>query len=179
MSDSIDRIEWMKYEHLFERIEIPARTFLLREGEVANHTYLLEKGCIRIWFNHAGKDITLNFFFEGEGVSSVESFRMDKPSDYYLETLEPCIVHRIEKKNFRMMLNESPIVKRKIEEVTFDLLFSYRRLFLSIIKDSPEVRYEELVRNRPEIVRRVPQRLIASYLGITPVSLSRIRNKRK
>ena len=167
-----------KYLDLSERLELPAKTTLLKEGEIAKHTYFLEKGCVRIWFNHAGKDVTLNFFFDGQGVSSIESFRTGKPSAYYLETLEPCIIYKISKKNFDFILQDSPAFKNRIENLTFETLFLYQQLFLSRIKDSPEVRYKELVKNRPEILRRVPQHYIASYLGITPVSLSRIRNKR-
>ena len=170
--------QWAKYRHLFERLEIPAKATLLKEGQIAHHTYFLEKGCVRIWFNNAGKDITLNFFFDGEGVSSIESFRTGTPSAYYLESLEPCIIHRISKKDFRFILDDSPDIKKKIEEITFQTLFLYEKLFLSRIKDSPEVRYKELIKNHPVILQRVPQHYIASYLGITPVSLSRIRNKR-
>jgi CRP-like cAMP-binding protein len=169
---------WEKYRHLSERLEIPAKTILLKEGQVATHTYYLEKGCARIWFNHSGKDITLNFFFEGDGVSSIESFRTGKPSEFYLESLESCIIYRISKPDFQFILEDSPGFKRRIEDLTFQTLFLYQQLFLSRIKDSPEARYRDLLENRPEILQRIPQHYIASYLGITPVSLSRIRNKR-
>jgi CRP-like cAMP-binding protein len=167
-----------KYLDLATRLEVPAKTTLLKEGEIAKHTYFLEKGCVRIWFNHGGKDVTLNFFFDGEGVSSIESFRTGKPSVYYLETLEPSIIYKISKKDFDFILQDSPAFKSRIEDLTFETLFLYQQLFLSRIKDSPEARYKELLKNRPEILLRVPQHYIASYLGITPVSLSRIRNKR-
>ena len=176
MSDDLST--WRKYKHLFERLEIPTRTVLLKEGQIATYTYFLEKGCVRIWFNNSGKDITLNFFFDGEGVSSIESFRDETPSAYYLESLEPCIIHRITKKNFQFMLDDSPEIKKKIEDVAFKTLFRYEKLFLSRIKDSPEKRYKDLLENNPQILQRVPQHYIASYLGITAVSLSRIRNKR-
>ena len=80
-SDSAQEL-WRKCHHLSERLEIPAKTILLKEGQIAKHTYFLEKGCMCIWFNNAGRDVTLNFFFEGEGVSSIESFRTGKPGAY-------------------------------------------------------------------------------------------------
>src|SRR5215510_14850908 len=104
---------WTKYLHLCERLEIPAKKILLKEGQIAHHTYYLEKGCVRIWFNDAGKDVTLNFFFEGEGVSSIESFRTEKPSAYYLESLEPSIIYSISRKNFSFILDDSPAFKKK------------------------------------------------------------------
>ncbi|HEX2532376.1 MAG TPA: Crp/Fnr family transcriptional regulator [Chitinophagaceae bacterium] len=178
MKEDAAQTPWNKYIHLSERLEIPAKTVLLREGHVATHTYYLERGCVRIWFNHAGKDITLDFFLEGEGVSSIESFRTGRPSDFYLESLEPCILYRIAKKDFEFMLGDAPAFRKRIEDLTFQTLFRYQQLFLSRIKNSPEERYRELLHTRPELLQRIPQHYIASYLGMTPVSLSRIRNKR-
>ncbi|HRV32669.1 MAG TPA: Crp/Fnr family transcriptional regulator, partial [Candidatus Paceibacterota bacterium] len=66
----------------------------------------------------------------------------------------------------------------KFYNYLFKRFINYAELFLSRIKDSPKERYEDLVKNYPDIIKRVPQHYIASYLGITPVSLSRIRNKK-
>jgi CRP-like cAMP-binding protein len=133
---------------------------------------------MRSWFNNNGKDITFQFFFEGEAVSSVESFRTNQPSLFTIESIEPSIVHSISKKDFQFITDHSPVIKNEIEEQIFHRLIFYQRLFLSRIKDNPQKRYEELVEQRPEVLQRVPQHYIASYLGITSVSLSRIRNRR-
>lgn len=170
--------EWNKFSHLFKRQEISARTILLQEGEISKKAYLIEKGCIRSWFNNNGKDITFQFFFEDEAVSSIESFRTNQPSLFNLESIEPCIIQTISKKDFEFILNNSQIIKNEIEEHILQRLLFYQKLFLSRIKDNPQKRYEELVKQRPEILKRIPQHYIASYLGMTPVSLSRIRNRR-
>jgi len=170
--------KWSPFSDLFKKQQVPARTILLREGQVSRKGYFIENGCLRIWFNNSGKDITFQFFFEGEGVSSVESFRTSQPSMFTIETIEPCILHSISKKDFQFILNHSPEIRNEFEEQTFQRLIFYQRLFLSRIKDSPQKRYQELLQQRPEILQRVPQHYIASYLGITPVSLSRIRNRR-
>jgi len=169
--------EWDKYAHLFVKEEIPSKTILLKEGQVSKKAYLIEKGCIRSWFNNNGKDITFQFFFEGEGVSSVESFRTNQPSLFNLESIEPCIIKVISKKNYQFILNDSPTIKNEIDEHIFKRLILYQQLFLSRIKDNPQKRYLELLAQRPDILLRVPQHYIASYLGITSVSLSRIRNR--
>jgi len=65
-----------------------------------------------------------------------------------------------------------------LQAILFQRMGNYARLFLSRIKDNPQKRYEDLLKNHPEIIRRIPQHYIASYLGITSVSLSRIKNKR-
>jgi CRP-like cAMP-binding protein len=150
----------------------------LQEGQISKVAYLIEKGCVRSWFNNHGKDITFQFFFEGESVASVESFMTNQPSLYHLESIEPCIIHSISKKDFQFILDDSPRIKKEVEALVFKRLLFYQQLFLSRIKDNPQKRYQELLQYRPEILERVPQHYIASYLGITSVSLSRIRNRR-
>lgn len=172
------RTDWDKFSHFFKRQEIPAKTTLLREGQISKKAYLVEKGCVRCWFNNNGKDITFQFFLEGDVVSSIESFRTNQPSMFSLETIEPSIVKSISKKDFDYILDNSPTLKKEIEQHTFNRLLFYQNLFLSRIKDNPKKRYEELLKQRPDILQRIPQHYIASYLGITPVSLSRIRNRR-
>jgi CRP-like cAMP-binding protein len=175
----IERIgEWGEFERLFKRLIIPAKTTLLQEGEISKNAYFIEKGCLRVWFNNNGKDVTFQFFFEGESVSSIESFRTNQPSLFSLESIEACVVHKISKKDFQFILDNSPGIKKEVEEYTFRRLLFYQQLFLSRIKDNPRKRYEELMKKRPEVLERVPQHYIASYLGITPVSLSRIRKRR-
>ena len=169
---------WAAYTHLFKKEETPARTILLREGDVSKKAYMIEAGCCRLWFNNNGKDVTFQFFFEGQAISSSESFRGNKPSRFSIETIEPCILHTISKKDFQFMIDSSPAIKAQVEENIFERLIFYQQLFLSRIKDSPEKRYRDLLNNHPEMLQRIPQHYIASYLGITAVSLSRIRNRR-
>ena len=71
-----------------------------------------------------------------------------------------------------------PEIKDGFQDILFQRFRNYAQLFLSRIKDTPGERYEELLKNHPEIIKRVPQHYIASYLGITPISLSRIRNRK-
>ena len=170
--------EWQKFSHLFKRKEIPAKAVLLNEGEIARNIYFIEKGCFRLSFNNEGKSITFQFFFEGEGISSAESFRYNQPSLYSIESLESSIVHSLSKADYFTIIENSPLIKQDMEEQTFKRLVCTEKLFLSRIKNSPEERYKELLEQYPQILQRVPQHYIASFLGITSVSLSRIRNRR-
>jgi CRP-like cAMP-binding protein len=95
-----------------------------------------------------------------------------------METIEPCTIHSITKNNFQFILENSPVIKQQIEDSIFQRMILYQRLFLSRIRDNPQRRYEDLLKNHPAILLRIPQQYIASYLGITAVSLSRIRNRR-
>ena len=170
-------IDWEKYGHLVKEIVVPAKTILLHEGDVSKNGYFIKEGCLRLWFNNKGKDVTFQFFFENEGVSSIESFRSGEPSLYTIESVEPCIINVISKKSFEKIFMDDAASNAYVHEIIFKRMSHYSKLFMSYIKNTPEERYRELLKNSPHIIKRVPQHYIASYLGITSVSLSRIRNR--
>lgn len=159
-------------------LSVPSKTILLKEGEVAGKLYWIEKGCLRLFFYDEGKEITFQFFFEGDFVASFDSLYQRTPSLFYLESIEPTEVRVIERNDFYDLIEHSPLLRQRYEEKLIDRFHTYQQLFLSRIKNTPRQRYEELLREHPDIIRRVPQHYIASFLGITSVSLSRIRNRR-
>lgn len=161
-----------------EYLSIPSKTILLKEGEIARKLYLVHKGCLRLFFYNAGKDMTFQFFFEGDFVASFDSLYKRTPSLFYLESIESTEVQAIERDDFFNLVEHDPSVRKLYEEKLIDRFHAYQQLFLSRIKNTPRQRYEELLKESPNIIQRVPQHYIASYLGITPVSLSRIRNRR-
>ncbi|PZX11747.1 CRP-like cAMP-binding protein [Breznakibacter xylanolyticus] len=168
--------------HLQERCietEVAVKTVLLREGDIAKSIYVVKKGCLREWFNKDGKDITFQFFFEGQPVASIDSFMNQKPSLFTIESVEPSTVIEIKKADFEFVLSASPEFEAGFHDFIFQRFSNYGQLFMSRIKDTPRERYEDLVIHHPEIIQRVPQHYIASFLGITPISLSRIRNRKK
>ncbi len=168
---------WQQYKHFWKPLSVPAKTLLLKEGEVSRKAYFIDQGSLRIWFNSQGKDVSFQFFFEGEGVSSFESFFKSLPSHFNIETLEPSRLYYLHKDDYEQMVAEAPIIKDVILEAAIDRMANYTQHFLSAIKDTPQERYRKLLEERPHILQRVPLQYIASYLGITAVSLSRIRNK--
>lgn len=167
-----------RYENLHREYTLPAKTTILEAGKVSQNFYFIQKGCARLWFNQDGKDITLQFFFEGQGVASIESFIQNTPSLFSIETIEPTTVWAYNKTDILGLVEEIPALKDELHNLTVGRLINYTHLFLSRIKDTPRQRYENLLKEYPEIVKRVPQHYIASYLGITSVSLSRIRNRK-
>lgn len=170
--------KWSVLKPLFTPLEVPAKTVLLAEGSLSKKMFFVEKGCLRTWVNSNGKDITTQFFFEGDGVSSIESFMTNKPSLYTIESLEPCMLQVITQKDFQDTLTNSPQLRDQMLEHLYTRLLKSQQIFFSYLKNTPQQRYEELLAKHPEVVQRIPQHYIASYLGITSVSLSRIRNRR-
>jgi len=172
--------KWKNYVNCFKRVTVPAKTILLNEGEISKKLFLIEKGCVRVWFNNKGKDVTFQFFFENNVVASVESFRKNIPSPVSIETIEPSIVWWIHKKDIDRITEEIkgiPLLRDKFIDGIFERTFEYMKHFFSSIKDTPQQRYLNLIKEKPQIIKRVPQHYIASYLGITTVHLSRIKSK--
>lgn len=169
---------WDIFKQVLKRQEVPAKTILLQEGQISRTMFIIEKGCLRTWINNDGREITTQFFLEGDSVSSIESFRTNQPSLYSIESLEPCVLQTISQKDFKGIIEESPELKKELEEHLFRRLFQSQQLLYSFLKNNPKKRYEELIEKYPQIIQRIPQHYIASYLGITSVSLSRIRNRR-
>lgn len=164
-----------KYD--LEQITTDARITLLKEGEKAKRIYFIKEGCLRLWMNSNGKEITNQFFFEGSLVASLESVLTDQPSDFYLETLEKSTLYVLEKTQFEQLLKEDPEFKSWFDNYILKRFIYYSKHLLSFLRDKPEDRYRSLLQKNPTIFQRIPQHYIASYLGITAVSLSRIRNK--
>ena len=172
--------KWNEYVSYFQRMEVSSKTILLEEGEVAKKLYLIEKGCIRAWFNNDGQDITFQFFFENSTVASIESFRKKIPSPISIETIESSIVWCINKKDMDKIIAEISAIEKlrdQFIDAIFQRTFEYMKHYLSFIKDTPLQRYQHLIQEKPQIVKRVPQHYIASYLGISSVHLSRIKNQ--
>ena len=160
-----------------EYLSVPSKAILLEEGKVAEKLYLIRKGCLRLFFYNEGKDITFQFFFEGDFVASFDSLYKRTPILFYLESIEPTELTAIRREDFYNLINNNLSFRQLYEEKLIDRFHAYQQLFLSRIKNTPQRRYEELLKEYPNIIQRVPQYYIASYLGITPVSLSRIRNR--
>lgn len=172
--------KWNEYLGCFHRMETTSKTVLLQEGMISPKMFVIEKGCIRAWLNNNGKDITAQFFFEGEAVGAIESFRKKIPSPITIETIEPSVLWWISKKDLDRILEEIkeiPHLRDMFIDKVFERTFDYMKYFFSSIRDTPQQRYLNLIEDRPQIVQRVPQHYIASYLGITTVHLSRIKSK--
>jgi CRP-like cAMP-binding protein len=168
----------VQFQDLLTEREIAPKTILLNEGTIANQVFFIKEGCLREWFNKDGKDITFQFFFEGQAVASIDSFLSHQPSLFAIESIEPSTILTLSRENFDHLQQLYPEMKEVLQKFMFQRFGNYARLFLSRIKDSPRELYADLIKNHPEIIKRVPQHYIASYLGITPISLSRIRNRK-
>ena len=92
-----------KFQSMIIIKDIPTKTILLNEGDIAQNIYFINKGCLREWFNKDGKDITFQFFFEGQAVASIDSLLSNQPSIYSIESIEASKISSLSKKNFELL----------------------------------------------------------------------------
>ena len=171
---------WDKYLPFQKRLEVSAKTVLLEEGKKSQHYYFIEKGCVRTFFDKNGDDKTVQFFFEQEGLTSFDSFINNVPSQVTIETIEPSIIYLLPKKYVLQLIEElstEPNFLQMVLQMSAVRQTHYINEFVSFIRDTPEQRYQNLMKNKPHIIQRVPQHYIASYLGVSKVHLSRIKSK--
>lgn len=155
---------------------VKKKTFLLREGEICNFGAYINKGCIRNYFiDKNGFEVIIQFAVEDWWVSDVASFYDRTPGNMFIETIEDC-----ELLTFTPQLMEELFMKAPRFERMFRLLVQknlsvlQRRLFKTIAQTGEE-KYLDFIARYPSIPQRVPQHYIASYLGISPEFLSKIR----
>ena len=150
---------------------------MLREGQVSSLCYFVLKGCVRQYYLVDGEEKTTNFYTEGQPVTPYEGTFKRKPSKYYLSCVEDTIVTvgtpEDEAKLFALFPRLDAVVRIAVEEE----LGKSQEVMAGFIINSPEERYLQLLKTRPDLLDRVPQYQLASYLGIKPESLSRIRKR--
>ncbi len=161
----------------FEPKNFKKKTTLLEAGSTAKEVYFILNGCIRLFYEKDGVDVSAYFFTEKMFAGAYDSFITQKTSRHAIETIEDCQVLAISYKALQALFIEFPKMNEFVRKVLEERFVSLHELFTAQILDSPEERYLNLLKERPELLHRVPQHQIATYLGITPVSLSRIRNR--
>lgn len=171
---------WDKYLPFQQIKKVPAKALLLAEGKKSQYYIFIEKGCVRTYINKNGEEKTIQFFFENEGLTSFDSFVNNVPSLFSVETIEPSVVYMLHKKYVMQLMEEvqqEPGFMQLFLQMTARRQFHYVNEFVSILRDTPEQRYQHLLNEKPWIIQRVPQHYIASYLGVSSVHMSRIKNK--
>ncbi len=157
--------------------QVPKKFKLASEGKIARELYFINKGLLRLYYTKDGEEITAYLFREHLFASSYDSFLRQAPGIQTLETLEESDLLVIQYDDLQKVYNEIPamqVLARKIAEQRF---INAQMILSSYILDSPEERYRKFVAQQGDLLLRVPHHMIASFLGITPVSLSRIRKR--
>lgn len=160
----------------FEKEKVKKNEMLIKEGQVCNKLYFVERGIGRSYYlTKEGREVTQWFFGINSFMSSVDSFFQQSPSFYYLEVLEDSILYSITKKNMDLLLAKYHNMEKFIRLLTIETLVQFVHKLNAIQFQTAKERYGYMLAEFPDISHRVPLGHIASYLGITQETLSRIR----
>ena len=161
---------------LFEKENIPKNTILIEQSQISKKLYFVETGMGRSdYVKEDGKEVTQWFFGVGKFMTSVDSFFQQSPSLYYLETLEDSVVYTISKENMDVLFSKYHKMEQLGRLVSIEMLTKVVNKLNAIQFQTARERYEYMLAEFPDISYRVPLGYIASYLGMTQETLSRIR----
>ncbi len=170
--------DWQFFSSKLKKIQFQKKTIITEIGQTENYISFIEKGIIRLLIpKKEDEEITFGFSFENEFISAYDSFLTQTPSLYQLETLTDTILLSITYSDLQLVYKQTKIgnlIGRLVAERLF-LIKSKRAQ--SLLNDAAEKRYLNLFIERPNLIKEIPLKYIASYIGVTPQSLSRIRKQ--
>lgn len=157
--------------------QYPKKELILQEGEICKYTYFINRGCLRYFYNVDGHENTAQFFFENGWYTDFDSFLTGRPTKQNIETLEPTELLLLSATDVKQLYAEIPKFERFGRIMAENAFLGVRKRNEMLENQTAEDRYLSLMQERPKVFERIPQHYIASYLGIKPQSLSRIRKR--
>ncbi|HEV2830712.1 MAG TPA: Crp/Fnr family transcriptional regulator [Hanamia sp.] len=162
---------------LFSPKKLRKRQYLLQDGDVCKYTAFVEKGMLRTYtVDEKGNEPILQFSMEGWWVADLYSFFTGEPSQFNVEALEDCELLLITEPSWNILLEKIPAFERYFRILIQNNLIATQRRLMGTMSETAEEKYLKLIENFPGCIQRVPQHMIASYLGITRETLSRTRS---
>ncbi len=175
---SVANEDFKSLRKLMFQEEFPRKSLFIEAGKLCSFTYFVVAGsCYLYYLNENGDKNVIQFSLEGYWVSDLYSFFSGKNGIYYAETIEPVKVLGLTKVNHDLACASNHTVEHFFRILIQNAFVAIQQRLTRLNSASAEFRYNNLVRQHPDFVQRIPQYLIASYLGIKPQSLSRIRRK--
>jgi CRP-like cAMP-binding protein len=175
---SITEEEFNYCKSLFLPKKLRKKQYLLQEGDVCKYTAFVERGILRTYtVDQKGTEYILQFSLEGWWVGDLYSFLTNEPSVYNIEALEECELLLITKASWDLLLEKVPAFERYFRILIQNNLIATQRRLMGSLSLTAEERYLRLIESFPDCLQRVPQHMIASFLGITRETLSRVRGQ--
>lgn len=166
------------FHDVLEQRTVQRKQYLLRAGEICRYEYYVISGCLRSYYlDEKGNEVNIMFPVEDWWLGDMISFTNNTPSSLYIEALEDCTLWMINQENKELLFEKAPAFERMFRLMIQRSLAALQNRLYATIAKTAEQRYQEFMEKYPDIPQRIPQHYIASYLGITPEFLSKIRRK--
>jgi CRP-like cAMP-binding protein len=174
---SFSEEEWLKLIAAIEVRKLSKQDLFLQPEETCKYIAFINRGALRTCYNKNGEEVTFYFFFENTFVGDYESFLTQKPVGFAIEAIEDCELLLFSYPKAQQLFNELQEGQKLARLIAEDLYISLRQRAFSLLLETPEQRYVKLLKENSPILSRVNQYYIASYIGVKPQSLSRIRRR--
>ncbi len=162
----------------FEQVSYQKHDFLQRAGQIAGHYFFIESGYARAYvIDPSGQEISTNFFTQGDILIDWQSFMLRQPGQEQIQALTDLVTWRIDFIRFNQLFHQIQPFREGGRSRFANSYFALKRHQLSLITESAKDRYLGLIEEKPGLLQQVPLKYIASYLGITDTSLSRLRKE--
>ena len=168
---------WQIFSSKLERREFSKKQIILQQGETENYLSFIEEGIVRHYFPKIENDVTFDFTFEGAFFSAYKSFIMQTPSEYNIQALTDVSILSISFADLQKAYKETPKGNMFGRFAAEGLYLKKFNRELSLLTLTPEERYLALFNEQAKLIKQIPLKYIASYIGITPQALSRIRKR--
>ena len=169
--------EWLLFSESLIKKHYKKGEYFLKEGDLCNYVGFTDKGLFSYFYIINGVQRMRGFFYTNDFISNYPGFLLNNESKAYIQALENCSVTLIHRDEITILYEKIPklqqLSKNIVESLYVDVSEKYESFFLKTAKE----RYLELIQNKPKVVQKIPQYMVASYIGVTPEGLSRIKKR--
>lgn len=169
--------DWAIISSKFIRQKFPKKHILTKTGEIENHLNFIESGVARLYIPKEENDVTFNIVFDTGFLSAYDSFLTQTPATYNIETLTNTVLWQLTYNDLQTIYEETDLGNILGRQAGEELFLKKQKRELSLLNLTAEQRYLNLFSEQPQLLQKVPLKFIASYIGVTPQALSRIRKR--
>lgn len=160
-----------------KRVEFPKKTIILERGKTEKHLSFIEKGIVRLNIPKLDYDFTFAFAFENSFVSAYDSFLTQTPAIYNVEAISDCVLWQISIADLHAIYDSTQMGDRIGRKIAENIYLKKMKREISLLEDTAKKRYLDLMQEQPHLMQHIPLKYLASYIGVRPQSLSRIRKE--
>lgn len=169
--------DWLIFSSKLTKKHFPKNHTLLKEGQIENYLSFVETGIVRFYIPKEENDLTFAFSFSNSFVSGYNSLLTRRPSSYYVETLAKTILWQLTYEDLQEIYEKTKVGNAIGRAASEELFLKKSKRELSLLNETAEQRYLNLFTEEPKLIKEIPLKYIASYIGVTPQALSRIRKR--